>query len=60
MVGVSVKKDKSVSITVSFPYSPAFVDKIKSVLGHRDVSTTMIYPHVLNSPGISVRSPLDG
>jgi hypothetical protein len=25
-----------------------------------DVSTTMIYTHVLNRPGVSVRSPLDG
>jgi hypothetical protein len=24
------------------------------------VSTTMIYTHVLNRPGVSVRSPLDG
>jgi len=28
-------------------------------LGHRDVSTTMIYTPLLNKPGLSVLSPLD-
>jgi hypothetical protein len=29
------------------------------LLGHKDVSTTMINTHVLNRPGIDVKSPLD-
>ena len=30
------------------------------VVGRKDVSTTQIYTHVMQKPGIGVRSPLDG
>jgi len=33
---------------------------VQELLGDADVSTTMIYMHVLNRGGLAVTSPLDG
>lgn len=32
---------------------------VQELMGHADVKTTMIYLHVMNRPGLAVRSPLD-
>jgi integron integrase len=35
------------------------VRTVQDLLGHEDISTTMIYLHVMQKPGMGVKSPLD-
>jgi integron integrase len=35
------------------------IRQVQDLLGHRHVTTTQIYTHVMRKPGIGVRSPLD-
>lgn len=36
------------------------IRSVQNLLGHKSVTTTQIYTHVMQKPGIGVRSPLDG
>jgi len=66
-VGGPQRRDRQPATCHTFRYSFAThllqdshdIRTVQELLGHRDVSTTMIYSHILNWGPAGVRSPAD-
>jgi len=61
---ISILKEESGRVRVSFSYNPVFVEKIKLIkghqlLGHAHSKTTEIYTHVCTKSLGNITSPLD-
>ena len=52
-----LKVDKEISPNI--PENRYNIRRVQDLLGHKDVSTTMSYTHVLNRGGSGVHSPAD-
>jgi len=53
------KKWMPISGLLCYPVLNQAKISMQALLGHKDVSTTMIYTHVLQQGGYGVTSPLD-
>jgi len=69
VVNEAVQKARIATPAICHTFRPAIaiqlletgyvIRTIQELMGHKDVSTTMIYTHVLNRGGRGVRSPAD-